>query len=76
MFGIALAILVSYGLASALGQFYGPIHPILPFLLLGKSTSQLSALLLYLVIQYCLDVSEYSPFIAFFEKISAFTNIV
>ncbi|KAF6037774.1 PTCHD3 [Bugula neritina] len=35
VFGIGLAILVSYGLASALGQFYGPIHPILPFLLLG-----------------------------------------
>ena len=37
VFGIGLAILVSYGLASAIGMFYGPIHPILPFLLLGKS---------------------------------------
>ena len=36
VFGIGLAILVSYGLASAIGMFYGPIHPILPFLLLGK----------------------------------------
>lgn len=37
VFGIGLAILVSYGLASAIGQFYGPIHPILPFLLLGNT---------------------------------------
>lgn len=38
VFGIAVAILVSYGLASAIGQFYGPIHPILPFLLFGMYT--------------------------------------
>lgn len=36
VFGIGLASLVSYGLASAMGMFYGPIHPILPFLLLGN----------------------------------------
>ena len=36
VFGIGLASLVSYGFASAIGMFYGPIHPILPFLLLGK----------------------------------------
>lgn len=35
VFGIGLASLVAYGLASAVGMFYGPIHPILPFLLLG-----------------------------------------
>jgi len=30
-----MAILVSYGLCSAFGVFYGPVHSILPFLLLG-----------------------------------------
>lgn len=32
---MAMAILVSYGLCSAFGVFYGPVHSILPFLLLG-----------------------------------------
>nr|SVE93817.1 EOG090X0BEK [Scapholeberis mucronata] len=32
---VAMAILVSYGLCSAFGVFYGPVHSILPFLLLG-----------------------------------------
>ncbi|XP_067927836.1 patched domain-containing protein 3-like [Watersipora subatra] len=35
VFGIGLASLASYGSASVIGMFYGPIHPILPFLLLG-----------------------------------------
>nr|SVE77193.1 EOG090X0BEK [Daphnia lumholtzi] len=30
-----MAIVVSYGLCSAFGVFYGPVHSILPFLLLG-----------------------------------------
>jgi Niemann-Pick C1 protein len=32
---VAMAIVVSYGLCSAFGVFYGPVHSILPFLLLG-----------------------------------------
>ncbi|CAG0912381.1 unnamed protein product [Notodromas monacha] len=32
---VALSILASYGLCSYAGLFFGPIHPILPFLLLG-----------------------------------------
>jgi len=32
---IGLAILVSFGLSSAFGFFYGPVHSILPFLMLG-----------------------------------------
>lgn len=32
---VAMAILVSFGLCSALGIFYGPVHSILPFLLMG-----------------------------------------
>lgn len=39
VFGIGLSSLVSYGLASAVGMAYGPIHPMLPFLLLGKFAS-------------------------------------
>jgi len=34
---IGLAIGVSFGLASAFGVFYGPVHSTLPFLLLGKT---------------------------------------
>lgn len=33
---IGLAIGVSFGLSSAFGASYGPVHPLLPFLLLGK----------------------------------------
>ena len=32
---VAMAIFVSYGLCSAFGVFFGPVHSILPFLLLG-----------------------------------------
>lgn len=32
---IGLSILFSYGLSSGLGIFFGPLHQILPFLLLG-----------------------------------------
>ena len=32
---VGLSILVSYGLCSAAGLFYGPMHSSLPFLLLG-----------------------------------------
>ena len=35
---VGLAIGVSFGLASAFGVFYGPVHSTLPFLLLGKIT--------------------------------------
>ena len=34
---VGLAIAVSFGLASAFGIFYGPVHSSLPFLLLGKN---------------------------------------
>lgn len=33
--GIVMGIIVSYGLCSALGLFFGPMHNVLPFLLLG-----------------------------------------
>ncbi|KAK2713471.1 hypothetical protein QYM36_009366, partial [Artemia franciscana] len=32
---VAMAIFMSYGLCSLMGVFYGPVHSILPFLLLG-----------------------------------------
>jgi len=32
---VGMAILVSFGLCSAFGVFYGPVHSILPFLLMG-----------------------------------------
>ena len=32
---VGLAIGVSFGLSSAFGEFYGPVHSVLPFLLLG-----------------------------------------
>ena len=34
---VGLAIAVSFGLASAVGIFYGPVQSSLPFLLLGKN---------------------------------------
>ena len=34
---VGLAIGVSFGLSSAFGVFYGPIHSTLPFLLLGEN---------------------------------------
>jgi Niemann-Pick C1 protein len=33
--GIVMGIIVSYGFCSAIGLFYGPMHNVLPFLLLG-----------------------------------------
>ena len=33
--GIVMGIIVAYGFCSALGLFYGPMHNVLPFLLLG-----------------------------------------
>ena len=33
--GIMMGIIVSYGFCSAVGLFYGPMHNVLPFLLLG-----------------------------------------
>ena len=33
--GIIMGIIVSYGFCSAIGLFYGPMHNVLPFLLLG-----------------------------------------
>ena len=35
---IGLTILVSYGLCSAFGLFYSPMHNVIPFLLLGIGT--------------------------------------
>lgn len=32
---VGQAIMASYGLCFYLGVFYGPVHPIIPFLLLG-----------------------------------------
>ena len=37
---VGLAIGVSFGLSSAFGVFYSPIHSTLPFLLLGKNDVQ------------------------------------
>ena len=34
---VGLAILVAFGLSSAFGFFYGPVHSILPFLMLGMT---------------------------------------
>lgn len=34
--GVGMAIGVSFGLSSAFGEMYGPVHSTLPFLLLGK----------------------------------------
>ena len=34
-FNVGLSVLTSYGLASAFGLLYGPMHSSLPFLLLG-----------------------------------------
>jgi len=36
---VGLAIGVSFGLSSAFGEMYGPVHSTLPFLLLGKTVS-------------------------------------
>ena len=33
--GVLMGIIVSYGLCSAFGLFYGPMHSVMPFLLLG-----------------------------------------
>ena len=33
--GVAMGIVVSYGLCSAFGLFYGPMHSVMPFLMLG-----------------------------------------
>ena len=33
--GVLIGLIVSYGLCSAMGLFYGPMHSMLPFLLLG-----------------------------------------
>ncbi len=33
--GVIMGIIVSYGLCSAFGLFFGPMHSVLPFLLLG-----------------------------------------
>jgi Niemann-Pick C1 protein len=35
IFGVVLGIIVSYGFCSAIGLFFGPMHNVLPFLLLG-----------------------------------------
>ena len=41
---IGLAILFSYGIALGFGLIYGPIHALMPFLLLGKSQQALQGL--------------------------------
>ena len=33
--GVIMGIVVSYGICSAFGVFFGPMHSVLPFLLLG-----------------------------------------
>ena len=33
--GVGMGIIVSYGLCSAVGLFYGPMHSVMPFLMLG-----------------------------------------
>ena len=39
---VGLSIGVSFGIASAFGIFYGPVHSTLPFLLLGEYTEKMS----------------------------------
>ena len=33
--GVIMGIVVSYGVCSAAGLFYGPMHSVMPFLMLG-----------------------------------------
>merc|ERR1712227_699149 len=33
--GVIMGIIVSYGLCSGFGLFYGPMHSVMPFLMLG-----------------------------------------
>ena len=35
IFGVIMGIIACYGICSALGLFFGPMHSVLPFLLLG-----------------------------------------
>ncbi|XP_037081976.1 NPC intracellular cholesterol transporter 1-like [Pollicipes pollicipes] len=45
VFSVALAIVVSFGLCSSLGVFFGPVHNILPLLLLGLGVDDMFVIL-------------------------------
>ena len=45
---VGQAILASYGLCFYFGVFYGPVHPTIPFLLLGIGVDDM-----FVIIQVC-----------------------
>ena len=50
--GVIMGIIMSYGLCSAFGLFYGPMHSVLPFLLLGIGIDDM------FVIVQCWDILD------------------
>ena len=52
IFGVIMGIIMSYGICSAIGLFFGPMHNVLPFLLLGIGIDDM------FVIVQCWDVLE------------------
>ena len=52
IFGVIMGAIMSYGICSAIGLFFGPIHNVLPFLLLGIGIDDM------FVIVQCWDVLE------------------
>ena len=52
IFGVIMGIVMCYGICSALGLFFGPMHNVLPFLLLGIGIDDM------FVIVQCWDVLE------------------
>lgn len=42
---VFLAVLISFGLCSAMGVFFGPVHNILPLLLLGLGVDDMFVIL-------------------------------
>lgn len=53
IFVLGQAILSSYGLCYYMGFFYGPVHPILPFLLLGIGVDDM-----FIIMQSLETISE------------------
>jgi len=60
---VGLSIAVSMGLCAAAGVIYGPVHSILPFLMLGRNQDQMYC-------QYC--ESFFFNFVVNFPDISRF----
>ena len=52
IFGVIMGVIMSYGICSAIGLFFGPMHNVLPFLLLGIGIDDM------FVIVQCWDVLE------------------